>query len=220
MKFINAPLEQAVAELSDQLSSKLNQGRVLWLISGGSNIQPAVEVMTSLSDKQTANLTVTLVDERYGPVGHPDSNWQKLLEAGFKFRHATAIPVLTSKGLAETVSDFEAELGTAFQQSDYSLALVGIGPDGHTSGILPNSEATKVTGQLTYGYQGPDFMRITTTFDAIQKIDIAVVFAYGESKKSTLTTLRDQSVDLNEQPAQILKQIPEATIYTDQIGDL
>src|SRR5258708_2139506 len=69
------------------------QKTVLWLISGGSNIKIATAVMAKLIGNES-NLWVTLTDERYGKVGHPDSNWQQLLEAGFDPGHAKTYPIL------------------------------------------------------------------------------------------------------------------------------
>ena len=38
-----------------------------------------------------------LTDERYGPVGHPDSNWSQLLQKGFDLPQAKLVPVLTGR---------------------------------------------------------------------------------------------------------------------------
>ena len=59
-----------------------------------------VLVAKKIKEKLSDNLVVALVDERYGPVGHPDSNWFKLEIAGFKIKGAKMIPILIGISLA------------------------------------------------------------------------------------------------------------------------
>jgi 6-phosphogluconolactonase/glucosamine-6-phosphate isomerase/deaminase len=50
---------------------------------------------------------------------------------------------------------------------------------------------------------------------ALKKVSTAYVFAFGDSKKEALKSLRDQDLPIDKQPAQILKSLPEAYLYTD-----
>jgi hypothetical protein len=47
----------------------------------------------------------------------------------------------------------------------------------------------------------------------------AYVFAFGDAKREALQQLRDESLSLDDQPAQIIKQLPEAYVYSDQLSD-
>src|SRR5258706_7607481 len=107
MQFICAPLAEGEQALQAKLEAALKDGkRVLWFISGGSNIPVTVHVLDALPDELTRNLTIMPVDERYGPVGHKDSNAQQLHETGFQPKQATFIPILDGGGLAETAKQF------------------------------------------------------------------------------------------------------------------
>lgn len=208
---------ETVEYLSQTLRTHLEAGeKVLWLLSGGSVIKLAVQTaqqLAKLSPDQLANLTVSLVDERYGPVGHADSNWEQLLKAGFTLPGARLAPVLTGKDRATTTTDFAAFLEQQFANSTYRLGVFGIGPDGHTSGILPNSSAVTATG-LAFTYDGGGYQRITTTIDAIKQLDEALVYVVGKEKWPTVAQLTD-TIDVARQPAQLLKQVPKLTIFTD-----
>ncbi len=142
---------------------KLNSGKkVLWLVPGGSNIPVAVEAAKIITKQPHQHLTVTLTDERYGAVGHKDSNWQKLKQQGFNLPQAKLIPVLTGENRAMTTKNFNTILEQELKNAKYKIGLLGVGADGHTAGILPESIAVN-TGDLTFGYNGPDFERITIT---------------------------------------------------------
>jgi 6-phosphogluconolactonase/glucosamine-6-phosphate isomerase/deaminase len=215
-KIANA--DPVVHYLADLLRQKLTGGqKVLWLVAGGSAISVAVAVAEKLQTEDLSNLTVTLTDERYGPMGHKDSNWQQLKDAGLVLGKARAVPVLHGHSIEETTTEFGQHLLEYCQGAAYCVGLFGIGPDGHTAGILPNSSAVNETAWAAY-YQGPDFKRVTMTVPAIAALSEAVVYAMGEAKKPALSNLQTD-LSVAEQPAQALKKVPTVTIFNDQIGD-
>ncbi|HSX07475.1 MAG TPA: 6-phosphogluconolactonase [Candidatus Saccharimonadales bacterium] len=219
MHFVRVSEGTAAAQkLAAIINSVLAHGqRVTWLVSGGSAAQIAVEAQKhiTLSDK----LTVMQVDERYGAVGHADSNWKKLLDAGFDDKKFHCLPMLTGKSFTDTVYDYQAAMVAAYQQSGLVVGLFGIGADGHTAGILPNSAAFQAGSALVTGYHGPDFWRITITPAAITHLKAAIVYAIGADKRNALQGLQIDKSPVAE-PAQLLKQIPEIWLYNDQIGDV
>jgi 6-phosphogluconolactonase/glucosamine-6-phosphate isomerase/deaminase len=211
--------EEGIADLTARLITELRKGkRVLWLLSGGSNIRASVEVMDSIADDLTNNLSLLLADERYGPVGHKDSNWQQLLDAGFDAKQATTYEVLNGESsLSAAAAAYTAVAEKAFSEADLIIAQLGIGEDGHILGILPNSPAVAARS-LVYAYDGGKFQRLTLTTEAIKQVNTAYVFAFGEGKHEALLQLRRQKVAASAQPAQLLKLIPEVYIYNDQLG--
>lgn len=77
--------EHLPAAVANKLASLLETRNVTWFVSGGSNIALETETLNLLVAQQASleNLTILLIDERFGAVGHAESNWQLLLEAGF-----------------------------------------------------------------------------------------------------------------------------------------
>jgi 6-phosphogluconolactonase/glucosamine-6-phosphate isomerase/deaminase len=199
--------------------SALDQNKkVLWLVPGGSAISIVAEISKRLAGRDLGNLSVTLTDERYGEVGHPDSNWKQLADLNFDLPGANLVPVLNGKDRAGTTADFAEALTTLLDQSDYALGFFGIGPDGHTAGILPGSPAVTST-MAAQDYDAGNFQRITMTPLAIEKLDEVVVYAMGEAKWPVFDQL-ETDVPVNEQPAQFLKQVPTVTIFNDYKGEV
>lgn len=222
MQFIYS-LEPAAgtAALTERLTKELSGGReVVWLLSGGSNVLIAAAVMTGIPQGLVSGLTLMLLDERYGPVGHTDSNWQALHDGGFLPGEAHVLPVL-QEGLdaAATAKQFDARAHEVLEGAALVIGQIGIGADGHVAGILPNSPAAHENSALVCAYESDPYSRITMTFPALRRLDAAYVFAFGDSKQQALMQLREQNRPLGEQPAQVLKEIPEVYIYNDQIGD-
>jgi 6-phosphogluconolactonase len=209
--------EPIVDYLIGVLTEKLiDNKKVLWLVPGGSAIKVATAVAQSLSIENLTHLRVSLTDERYGPVGHADSNWPQLEAAGFKLDGATMQPVLIGEDLQQTTRSFARTLAADLASVDCSLALIGMGPDGHICGIKPGSVAV-ASQQLAASYKSDDFIRITTTSKLLEKLDEAVVYAVGEAKWPQLDTL-DKEVDPKTQPAQLLKRVKSVIIFNDHKG--
>lgn len=193
--------------------------KVLWLTSGGSNIAVTVVIMAGLTLQESEGVTIGLIDERYVPVGHLDSNWQQLVNAGIDTKSATVLQVLYEDlSLAATAERYDTCLEKAFSDADVILGLLGIGTDGHTAGILPGSSAADKTDQYVCGYQTKVYDRITITPHALVHFTAAYTLAFGEAKKSAIQELINKTVPIATQPAQILKNIKESYIFSDQIG--
>lgn len=211
--------EDAANHVVLSILNQLQLGKhVLFFTTGGSSISVAVKVSDILREhpKQTLtqNLTVMMTDERYGPVGHADSNWQQLIEHGFNLNQAKLIPILTGDSRDITTEKFNAVLDQELKAADYKIGLFGIGKDGHTAGILPGSPAIS-SENLAFGYDTETFSRITMTPKAIEKLDEAVVWVQGEEKWEVVENLKEKSIDIINQPAQVLKKVPLLKTFTD-----
>jgi len=209
--------ESAIQRLTNILNAAIYLHKhIVWFVSGGSAIEIAVEVQKRL--KSTEGLLVLQADERFGPVDHPDSNWRKLKQAGFDPNKGTSYPVLHGKDLRHTTEEYNTLLGITLAKSNFTVALLGIGTDGHTAGIMPHSQAV-VSPDYVYGYEWADFMRITLTPQVFPRIHTAIVYAMGAGKKTALEKLQRDDVSVGAEPAQALKHIENVWVYNDQVGE-
>ncbi len=214
--------ELAIGPLVSKLKSSLSIGPTLWLVSGGSNIPISVSVMQALDSDLSANLTIALTDERYGPYNHPESNWAKLKNSGFDPKHAQIIEPLKADGSADldsVTADYSEELKTAIDNVNTAIGQFGMGEDGHIAGILPQSPAARELPEIVTSYASQPYTRITMTFNGIRQLNCGFLIAMGASKLPQLERLISQDLPLSDQPAQIIKQIEESFIYNDQIGE-
>jgi 6-phosphogluconolactonase/glucosamine-6-phosphate isomerase/deaminase len=201
--------------LTGVIKQHLDKGEgVVWLVPGGSATKIAVQVADRLKNQPNiSHLTVTLTDERFGKAGHKDSNWKQLMDEGFELSGARLIPVLGPGSLVQTVEQYGALLDKLTKKSGYTVALAGIGPDGHIFGIKPGSPAVENLNDVI-GYKWIDYQRITPTFSFIKNLDEVIVYAVGTEKHIQLDNL-DKSIPAQKQPAQFLKQLRKVTIFND-----
>jgi len=217
MQFRRATSSEAADHVYGNISAALKDNKhVVWLVSGGSTIPIAANVLKRLqaNPMQLQNLAVMQIDERFGPIGHPDSNWQQLKEAGFSDKNITFFPVLQDKDLQVTRSGYERVLEKVLHEAEYRIGLFGIGADGHTAGILPGTEATDKNAPLVVAYGTSGYTRITISAEAISRLDSVIAYASGSTKENTLRLLQ-KDMPFAEQPAQILKSVKDSYVYND-----
>lgn len=222
MQFIhNTAGTEGVERMAQKISDELLAGKkVLWLICGGSNIPFAKNAMDMIREKageKVGNLTVGQTDERYGEVGHKDSNWQQMIEAGFDFSEVTTRPILHGGSGEETVERYAQMLAEDFASNDCVVAQFGIGADGHVAGMLPHTGGLDEE-KLAFGYDSAPFVRITMTPPAFAHVECAYAFAFGESKRDAVHNLQTKELPVSEEPCQLLKTIPESYFYSDVLA--
>jgi len=216
-KKISSP-DPVVAYLALEIAKHLSsRQKVLWLVTGGSAMKIVVDTANKIKSGDLKNLTVTLSDERYGPVGHQGSNWFQLKQAGFKLPGAALIPILDGGSMDKVVKRFNKILAREIKQADYKIGFIGIGPDSHIAGIKPHSPAIKAKAMAT-GYDWEDYRRITMTFPAIELMDLVVTYLVGRAKQEAIEALT-KDASLAEVPSQILKRTKKAIIFNDKIGE-
>jgi 6-phosphogluconolactonase/glucosamine-6-phosphate isomerase/deaminase len=212
---------QAAAAVGQRLQEELQAGKqVTWFVCGGSNIPLIVQSMAAIDPSLTAKLTILLSDERFGIPGHPDSNWKQLDDAGFASGEARVLRTLRPEAtLDDTCKAYALDVESALGDADIVIAQLGVGGDGHIAGILPESDASRMTSDespLVTGYDAGAFTRITITPTVFERIDVAYSCVYGETKHDALVNLTTKDLTITDQPAQLLKELPEAYIFTDQ----
>jgi 6-phosphogluconolactonase/glucosamine-6-phosphate isomerase/deaminase len=214
----NTNLGYISKQLAEIINGRLDGGQpVLWLLSGGSAILVAVTAARLISAADKAALTVGLIDERYGPPGHPDSNWTQLLAAGFSLPGARLEPVLRGLDFEATAEAYDNFYTAAVNHDTYKIGLLGMGADGHTAGLLPGSPAID-SEKYVDRYVGPDYKRITLSARGIKSLDKAVLYAAGKAKRQAIHNLT-KNLDPAKQPVQLLKLVDDVDVYNDVIGE-
>ncbi len=219
MNNLNIVNTNDINKISDEIAFVINEQlglgkRVLLFTTGGSSIPMQILVSQKINNVSDGKLVVTLTDERYGEDNHRDSNWFKLINGGFVSNGAKMVPILCNKNIKETTDIFIQNLEKELNESDYKIGMFGIGADAHTSGILPQSVAVN-SDELACYYDAPPFLRVTITPKTILKLDVAFVYAMGDSKWPVVESMKED-LSVIEKPAQILKQVPLLKIYTDR----
>lgn len=222
MQFLREDQQSAVQAVATSICDGLFTGeRVLWLVSGGSNIAAEADIMNMVrahAGEHLGGLAIMPMDERYGKPGHADSNTTQLKAAGFDPGSATWIDVLMHDlPFDQTLSFYNGVAATALSNAKTVIGQFGLGSDGHTAGILPGSPATEIDEATVVGYEWSDYTRMTLSGSALSQINTAFVLAYGPNKKVALKRLQKKTEPFSDLPSMLLYEIADTRIYNDQL---
>jgi 6-phosphogluconolactonase/glucosamine-6-phosphate isomerase/deaminase len=224
-------VKDVARETSEVLNGFLKKNQsTLFFVSGGS----AFDVLEKIDEKVLhKNLAVAMVDERFSADEKINNFLQlkqteffkKLIMAGGLFFDSTPVK---GESIASLTQRFNSFLHTwkRLHPDGTVIALLGMGEDGHTAGIMPFPENKKLFGHLfqeeewVVGYDAKDknqySLRITTTLTFLkEEVDIAIAYVKGENKKEALNRVLAEEGELAEAPARIWREMKGVEIYTD-----
>jgi 6-phosphogluconolactonase len=173
--------EAAAREAAERLVAAARRGDRIFL-SGGSTPRPAYELAAHL-EPDWSRASVWWSDERCVPPDDERSN--------FHLAQQTLLGRLAER---PTVHRIRGELGETQASAEYEreldgrvsgLALLGLGPDGHTASLFPNAPALEERERLVVAAQPglePFVQRVTLTLPALAAADELVFLVTGEGK--------------------------------------
>lgn len=203
-------------------------GRILLLLSGGSSLS----VLEHVTIPDPSYTTLGLIDERY-TIDPKDQNISSILEI-------ESVQTAQQKGL-QVISMLDTKLEMDECAHEYEIkirewkekyptgtiiALMGIGEDGHTAGIMPHPEHPQLFTMLfentswVIGYNAGEKsvhpLRITMTNTFLRRyVHTAVIYAVGETKRDALAHLLVPFGATTYTPCRIAYDMKEVFVYTD-----
>jgi 6-phosphogluconolactonase len=164
-------------------------------LSGGSTPKPVYALLGQSEELRALPIIWVVVDERYVPIDHPDSNagmMEKTLFADgiapshrfLRFRTELNDPAATARA-------FEDEW-RALGIETLDLVLLGVGDDGHTASLFPGTPVLQVEDRIAAEVFVPrlDTWRVTITSPVIRAAKSRMVLVAGASKKPILEQVR------------------------------
>jgi len=164
-------------------------------LSGGNTPRPVYREVARLGhDLPWGKVVFTFGDERCVPPEHPDSNYAMVNDA---FMSRVPIPannvhrIIGEGNASEHALAYENELRAFFSGLPwprFDLILLGMGEDGHTASIFPNSAALREMSRWvvsTRNYQS-DQDRITLTVPVFNHASRIALLVTGRKKAQRL----------------------------------
>ena len=190
-------------------------------LSGGKTPRPIYEALATNAAIHFDDIEWYLVDERYVPLDHPDSNYKMIVEA-----FSAAQPTFsehfhyfdTSLPLKESANRYETELKN-IPGLQFDLCVLGIGSDGHTASLFPGSSALYERERLVvpaineFVPHPPVHERLTLTWPMILKSKEVLLLASGQEKQAIIAELQFSHKQFTELPAKKLLEHHNFKIY-------
>jgi 6-phosphogluconolactonase len=183
-------------------------------LAGGTTFKPVYESLAKdfgeLIDWKRVHLFFG--DERCVPPEHEESNYHMVKEALIDNIDIPAANVHRMRGEDEpkaAAAAYESELREFFKGDEqlFDLNLLGIGEDGHTASLFPNTAALHEQEKLVVAHHVEakgNLWRITLTFPAILQSANIMFVAWGDSKAKALYEILEGDYQPELYPSQTL----------------
>tara|TARA_B100001250_G_C19515674_1_gene663658 strand:- start:11 stop:724 length:714 start_codon:yes stop_codon:yes gene_type:complete len=191
-------------------------------LSGGSTPR---QTYTLLKDEKIAwrNVDIFLGDERWVDPNDISSNSlmirNTLLSNGYA-TEAVFHPVPFSNALSpqECALSFATLISQICQGEPpvLDLVLLGLGDDGHTASLFPNTDSLEVNDSITTVSRGGGYDRITLTTPAFNCASQIIFLVSGKSKQTALKRLIDPSESYLRTPAKLIQTANPILILADE----
>ena len=204
------------AECQDVLSEALSKhGAATMLVSGGSTPAPLYEAL-SKTELNWKKVKIALVDERWVAQDDSASN-EALIKRTLLINNAAAAEFTGMKTSARTAKSGQSETEENYRKlpQPFSLAIVGMGPDGHTASLFPHAKGLadalkpdndQLTAAITANQSevtGPNTERLTLTASALLKAERIVILFTGEDKLAVFSAAQKEG-PAEDMPIRIL----------------
>ncbi|HSX09605.1 MAG TPA: 6-phosphogluconolactonase [Candidatus Saccharimonadales bacterium] len=176
---------------------------------------------------------VGLIDERYGEPMHENSNEKMIAETKFikylTFLDIPFYPILQhGKSREESAVVYDEKVRSLQSTFRKHIGIIGIGPDGHTSSIIPNRSDfhnpwfdADHQHLFVSDFNDPNSHykeRVGMTFLGLSMLDCLIILAFGESKQAMFEAMFSDGKE-EDIPARFFKRADIASktlLITDQ----
>ena len=188
------------------------RGRFAVALAGGSTPKTTYGILAR--DHADAvdwpNVHVFFGDERTVAPDHEDSNYRMAREALLDHVPVGSVhPMRGGLPPEEAAASYENELRAYFGEDlpVLDLVMLGIGGDGHTASLFPETSALAVTDRLAVANPVPklDMTRLTLTVPVLNAAREIFFLVAGEDKAEALKEILEGDADPREYPAKLVQ---------------
>ncbi len=170
------------------------------MLSGGHTPLPAYHEVARRRPPRGGPLTIIYSDDRYVPADSDASNYRQtrpLLDA-LALPEDQVLRIRTELPLEEAARDYERRLRALLDSgARIGVALLGLGPDGHTASLFRPEHLQRARGHLAIAVQRPDGMQgISVTPDFLAHVAEPLFAVAGSGKHDAIAAFIRQDPNL------------------------
>lgn len=189
--------------------SILDHGFFAVALSGGSTPKKIFQKLAGMPDViDWSKVYLFWGDERSVPPTDTDSNYHMAMEAsGLK---NLPIPpnhifrMIAEEEIEENAGAYERLIQEKLGSHPFDLVMLGMGDDGHTASLFPQTKALHVKDHLVVANQVPQkkTWRMTLTYECINRARHIVLYVLGKDKAEMVEKVLTSQLDFEMYPSQ------------------
>ena len=200
------------AALIDSITSTSEQPSLG--LAGGSTPQLTYMMLREYSEV-LSGVQLWLTDERWVKSSDMESNSRMIKDSFNSEKIELLLPEYSGNSPSIDAIEYTSRLLSSI--SNFTHGILGIGEDGHTASLFPNSNALDENGIkiIATEVSMEPSIRLTATFELLSKIDNLYLLATGSKKKDIVNKIIN---DIGKSPTtRLISMRNETFLITDQI---
>ncbi len=213
--------QRAAEVIADVIgNSIIERGECIVGLSGGGTPKPVYDALGIMPIDWT-KVRFFLIDERYVPADHADSNQRMIRET--LLRHAS-VPEANlcfpdcALPLKQCLNDYTTRLKEQWNTHLPDLMILGMGPDGHIASLFPPLAGNLMDDTRLVAHTTTDAFavhdRMTLTLNPIAAASSHIFLLKGEDKKRLWDEMLERPENERRWPAKRILEQPEVTVVT------
>ncbi len=195
-----ADLLTAMEALMRETLSQASDTRFALMISGGNTPLPVYAAIAAEPVATSPNACIMFADDRYVPVDSPENNYgnAKAMIDALALKPGNTLRIYPEFSLEESADRYDIDLRTFLKSGGtISLALLGLGSDGHTCSLFNDEDLERCEGRLAapaYKATPPD--RVTVSPELLSRCERIVFVAAGDDKRAMIQALVEEPLSI------------------------
>ncbi len=170
------------------------KGSFFAALSGGSTPKAIYQALAKSDELESIDWTKVFLffsDERAVPPTDSDSNYHMAMTSGIEklaIPHENIFRMQAEADIESYANQYEQKIIKMIPNNKFDLIMLGMGDDGHTASLFPETHGLKVTDRLVIANYIPSkkIWRMTLTFDCINAAKDIAIYVVGASKAKTV----------------------------------
>ncbi len=177
----------------------LHTGRFAVALSGGSTPNAIYSLLGQDTSLDWSKVWLFWSDERSVPPNHSDSNYHMAMESGLsklKIPQGQIFRMHAETEIEKNAKDYEEKIKHHLGKHLFDLVMLGVGEDGHTASLFPNTRALEIKDRIVAANEIPEKKnwRMTLTFPCINQSTHIVIYALGANKQTIVPKVLDAAI--------------------------
>lgn len=179
------------------------RGKFVVALSGGSTPNAIFKKLSTapfINQIDWSKVYLFWSDERSVPPDHADSNYRQALEAGLGILPVPRQQIyrmVAEENIQLNAQQYEESILKVIPDGVFDLMMLGMGEDGHTASLFPQTEGLSVTNRLAIANYVPqkNTWRMSLTYDCIHRARIICIYVIGKNKAYTVAQIFSDPYD-------------------------
>lgn len=186
------------------------RGKFCVALAGGSTPKALYQLLSQEAYRSAVDWNSVWLfwgDERNVPLDHPDSNYKMAMDAGLSqvgLPETQIFPMVMGQDLAASASSYEEQIRSHVPNGQFDLIMLGMGEDGHTASLFPETEALKENTRWVVSQSVPQLetWRMTLTYPCINQAHAICFYVIGSGKAKMLDQVLEEPYSPTLLPSQ------------------